>query len=157
MQLQAFRIWGRAAPGCYGYATVCIKLYSYKCDMYAIRLPTATACPWPGPGARQPAVHLHAGCRRSRGARLDAVVASCVDGSTRPRAPGPAGPRPGEVAARASAARGLRRPRSSRPLPEEAGRRTVDLYHSFHRLDSCHGMSRLRGRTQHTAVGARVR
>jgi hypothetical protein len=29
-----------AAPGCYGYATVCIKLYSYKCDMYAIRLPT---------------------------------------------------------------------------------------------------------------------
>jgi len=42
-----------AAPGCYGYATVCIKLYSYKCDMYAIRLPTA--CPWPGPGARQPA------------------------------------------------------------------------------------------------------
>lgn len=42
-----------AAPGCYGYATVCIKLYSYKCDMYAIRLPTACPWAWPGPGARQ--------------------------------------------------------------------------------------------------------
>ena len=62
-----------AAPGCYGYATVCIKLYSYKCDMYATFVcQRATACP------HAPAVHLHAGCRRPL--------------SRTRRAPGPAGP-----------------------------------------------------------------
>ena len=62
-----------AAPGCYGHATVCIKLYSYKCDMYATFVcQRATACP------HAPAVHLHAGCRRPL--------------SRTRRAPGPAGP-----------------------------------------------------------------
>lgn len=80
MQLQAFRIWGRAAPmaapGCYGYATVCIKLYSYKCDMYATFVcQRATAC---AHCPHAPAVHLHAGCRRPL--------------SRTRRAPGPAGP-----------------------------------------------------------------
>jgi hypothetical protein len=63
-----------AAPGCYGHATVCIKLYSYKCDMYATFVcQRATACP------HAPAVPmLHAGCRRPL--------------SRTRRAPGPAGP-----------------------------------------------------------------
>jgi hypothetical protein len=74
-----------AAPGCYGYATVCIKLYSYKCDMYATFVcQRATACP------HAPAVPICMPDAADRSRGLDAPPA--------PRARRP--PRPGKVAAR---------------------------------------------------------
>jgi len=66
-----------AAPGCYGYATVCIKLYSYKCDMYATfvcqRANGMPAC--------------------ARGASACRMPPTALADSTRPRPRGPAGRR----------------------------------------------------------------
>jgi hypothetical protein len=111
-----------AAPGCYGYATVCIKLYSYKCDMYAIRLPTA--CPHgparaPGRPAADAASRRPRAPRGGRGSRRVAPTRLCALGGALPRGfPVCVG-------------------RRGRPVLYTRGGRSQDrwtVYHSFHRF-----------------------